>query len=437
MFNVGQGTSRNCQGVTRRELLQVGGLGLLGLTLADLLHGATSHRSGAAAARRLRASSSSWKAAPASSKPSIPSRTPRTTFAAPTAPSPPACPGTQICELLPMMAERMHRCALIRSLTGFTGSHTARPALTGSRRKPDHLRRGRHPAQRRHRRHAPLRPPGRQALQHARRRRRRLRPGVRSRRDPRSHRADRCNCRSSRCRPTSPPIASSNAASCWRPSIRRAPPRTASPAIERMDTFHQRAANILTSTRGPRGVRSVAGTGSAAQPIRRQHVRPIAPDGAPARRGRHALRPGQVVRLGRRLGHSRLQLDRHRAHGRGAVPALRSRPVGPARRFARARPARPRRWSWSWARWAARRGSTTGAAAITGARACSRCWRAAAFPAAPSSAAATPMPPIPRPFRSIRENWRRRMYRLLGIDTNTDPRVRPFIGTSAPVAALI
>src|SRR5262244_3691565 len=35
MFNIGAATHRNCRGVTRRELLQVGGLGVLGLTLAD------------------------------------------------------------------------------------------------------------------------------------------------------------------------------------------------------------------------------------------------------------------------------------------------------------------------------------------------------------------------------------------------------------------
>jgi uncharacterized protein (DUF1501 family) len=29
------------------------------------------------------------------------------------------------------------------------------------------------------------------------------------------------------------------------------------------------------------------------------------------------------------------------------------------------------------------------------------------------------------------------LYRLLGIDTNTDPRVRPFIGTASPVAELV
>ena len=29
------------------------------------------------------------------------------------------------------------------------------------------------------------------------------------------------------------------------------------------------------------------------------------------------------------------------------------------------------------------------------------------------------------------------LYRRLGIDTNTDPRIRPFIGTAGPVAALV
>ena len=29
------------------------------------------------------------------------------------------------------------------------------------------------------------------------------------------------------------------------------------------------------------------------------------------------------------------------------------------------------------------------------------------------------------------------LYRLLGINTNTDPRIRPFIGSAAPIAALI
>jgi hypothetical protein len=33
MFNVGAATARNCQGMTRRELLRVGGLGIAGHAL--------------------------------------------------------------------------------------------------------------------------------------------------------------------------------------------------------------------------------------------------------------------------------------------------------------------------------------------------------------------------------------------------------------------
>ena len=37
MFRLIRGRTRDCEGVTRREFLRVGGLGLAGLTLADLL----------------------------------------------------------------------------------------------------------------------------------------------------------------------------------------------------------------------------------------------------------------------------------------------------------------------------------------------------------------------------------------------------------------
>src|SRR5438067_908604 len=38
MFSIGQPRTRSCEGLTRREWLRVGGLGVTGLTLADLLH---------------------------------------------------------------------------------------------------------------------------------------------------------------------------------------------------------------------------------------------------------------------------------------------------------------------------------------------------------------------------------------------------------------
>lgn len=130
MLNIGRVTSRNCQGITRRELLQVGGLGILGLSLADWLRA-----DDGPAARRPAETSCIFiflEGGPShlemfDPKPNAPNdiRGPYGTIAT-------SVPGTQIGELLPMMAERMHRCALIRSLTGFDTGHTARPALTGS-----------------------------------------------------------------------------------------------------------------------------------------------------------------------------------------------------------------------------------------------------------------------------------------------------------------
>src|SRR5215211_3484264 len=39
MFTITRGTVRSCEGLTRRQWLRVGGLGVAGLTLPDLLHG--------------------------------------------------------------------------------------------------------------------------------------------------------------------------------------------------------------------------------------------------------------------------------------------------------------------------------------------------------------------------------------------------------------
>jgi len=129
MFRIGQANGKTCQGITRRELLQVGGLGLLGVTLADHLRG----NEGRTAGQRetscilifLEGGPSQFETF--DPKPAAPSdiRGPYGNITS-------SVPGTQVCELLPMMAQRMDRCALIRSLTGFSGNHIAKPALTGS-----------------------------------------------------------------------------------------------------------------------------------------------------------------------------------------------------------------------------------------------------------------------------------------------------------------
>ena len=48
--------------------------------------------------------------------------------------------------------------------------------------------------------------------------------------------------------------------------------------------------------------------------------------------------------------------------------------------------------------------------------------------APPSWLANTPVSPL---------EFSATIYRKMGIDTNTDPRIRPFIGTAAPVNALV
>lgn len=135
MLQIGQAVGRNCQGVTRRALLQVGGLGILGVSLADWLRAEENRKSNPAAAKNRSETSCLFiylEGGPSQletfdPKPNAPNnvRGPYGNIAT-------RVPGLQVCELLPMMAARMERCALIRSLTGFTGAHTATPALTGS-----------------------------------------------------------------------------------------------------------------------------------------------------------------------------------------------------------------------------------------------------------------------------------------------------------------
>src|SRR6266571_1700938 len=119
MLHIGKPTARNAHGVTRRELLQVGGLGLLGVTLADWWRG-----------RDLQASPSSRSTGREPScififlsggpshletfdpKPNAPVniRGPYGTLRT-------NVPGIQIGELMPAMSRHMDKCAILRSMT--------------------------------------------------------------------------------------------------------------------------------------------------------------------------------------------------------------------------------------------------------------------------------------------------------------------------------
>ncbi|MFO0877834.1 MAG: DUF1501 domain-containing protein [Gemmataceae bacterium] len=132
MLRILGSTTRLCDGLTRREALRAGGLGLLGLTLADLDAGAAP---GAASLRRFGQAKSCillyLYGAPSQLetfdlKPEAPDDV-RSQFR----PIATSVPGVQICEHLPRTARVMHRATLIRSLTSPYNIHNVAYALSG------------------------------------------------------------------------------------------------------------------------------------------------------------------------------------------------------------------------------------------------------------------------------------------------------------------
>src|SRR5262245_10953440 len=127
MLSIGHSSARLCEGLSRRELLRVGGLGGVGLLLPELLGG----RAAAAASERGRGFRRAkscivgflfggpphqdlWDL-----KPDAPAEV-RGEFK----PIATSVPGRSIGELLPRTAQVAHRFALVRSVTHPDNTHT-------------------------------------------------------------------------------------------------------------------------------------------------------------------------------------------------------------------------------------------------------------------------------------------------------------------------
>lgn len=133
MLHVGQHRCRTCAGLSRRELLQVGGSSVLGLSLADLLraraHGNVQPVAPAKAVLLLwlwggPAQLDTWDP-----KPDAPLE-----FRGPFASIPTRTPGLRFGELFPKMAGLTQRLAVLRSLYTFSNDHgvAGTIGLTGS-----------------------------------------------------------------------------------------------------------------------------------------------------------------------------------------------------------------------------------------------------------------------------------------------------------------
>src|SRR5439155_20819395 len=111
---------RYCDGVSRREFLRVGGLGLGGLTLADVL------RSDAGAESSARPKSVIYVVLGGGPshidmydlKPHAPSE-----FRGPFHPIGTRLPGVQICELMPMQAQLMDQLSLLLGVQSVENDH--------------------------------------------------------------------------------------------------------------------------------------------------------------------------------------------------------------------------------------------------------------------------------------------------------------------------
>src|SRR5437764_2206360 len=126
MIDVVTGKHRTCDGVTRRDLIKVGGLTLLGLTLPDLLRmEAAAAAEGVAAAPRARTvillfmaggppQHETWDP-----KPEAPAEVRGPFKAIPT-----SVAGLQVGELMPRLAKLAHRYAVIRSVSTEVNAHT-------------------------------------------------------------------------------------------------------------------------------------------------------------------------------------------------------------------------------------------------------------------------------------------------------------------------
>lgn len=129
MLLVGSAGSKNCQGMSRRELLRVGGLSMLGLTLPDLWRATAAVKT---SQKREVSCIFLWlDGGPSHFETFDPKPATSDSVRGPYGITRTSVPGVHFCELLPQLAERMKQFAVIRSMTHGDGSHAPNIMMTG------------------------------------------------------------------------------------------------------------------------------------------------------------------------------------------------------------------------------------------------------------------------------------------------------------------
>jgi hypothetical protein len=130
MFTVCGAQARYCDGVSRRNFLQIGATGLAGLTLTDLLRADDAGLSNASYKKKsiinVYLGGGPSHIDTFDMKPEAPKE-----FRGEFNPIDTNVPGIQICEHLPKLASMMDKLAIVRSLTGLHEEHTPHQTETG------------------------------------------------------------------------------------------------------------------------------------------------------------------------------------------------------------------------------------------------------------------------------------------------------------------
>jgi len=129
MFTIGSTSVRKCNGVSRRDMLKIGGMSLAGLTLADWFRQTPAASVGE---RRDVSCIFLWlDGGPSHFETFDPKPDAPDTIRGPYGAIDTNVPGMQICELLPRLSQQMDKCVLVRSMSHTVDAHSPVPMLTG------------------------------------------------------------------------------------------------------------------------------------------------------------------------------------------------------------------------------------------------------------------------------------------------------------------
>lgn len=131
MLQLGKTAARNCQAWTRRQLLQVAGVELLGISLAGALRQAAARAAQGTAGRETACIFIWLNGGPSQFETFDPKPHAKDTTRGPYGAINTHVPGVQISELLPKLAQRFDKYAVLRSLNHKNSNHASTAMLTG------------------------------------------------------------------------------------------------------------------------------------------------------------------------------------------------------------------------------------------------------------------------------------------------------------------